>query len=150
MSDNVRLTLDTNVLFYARDRDSTEKYEHALRVIDRARQGDCVLTLQVLGELYNSALKRKLVPLAELQHTIALYQRLFPIIAAVPEDLNVALQVQREHGLQFWDAMLWATARRAGCKLLLSEDFQDGRELGGVRFVNPFRLTTQELKVLMG
>ncbi len=34
--------------------------------------------------------------------------------------------------------MLWATARRAGCRLLLSEDFQDGRDLGGVLFLNPF------------
>jgi predicted nucleic acid-binding protein len=34
--------------------------------------------------------------------------------------------------------MLWATARRAGCRLIVTEDFQDGRELGGVRFVNPF------------
>jgi predicted nucleic acid-binding protein len=34
--------------------------------------------------------------------------------------------------------MLWATARRAGCRLIVTEDFQDGRELRGVWFVNPF------------
>ena len=34
--------------------------------------------------------------------------------------------------------MLWATARDAGCGLVISEDFQDGRTLGGVTFVNPF------------
>ena len=38
----------------------------------------------------------------------------------------------------FWDAMLWTTARQAGCRLLLSEDLQDGQTLGGVTCVNPF------------
>ena len=43
-----------------------------------------------------------------------------------------------EHGLPFWDAMIWAAALRAGCRLFITEDFQDGRALGGVTFVNPF------------
>jgi predicted nucleic acid-binding protein len=43
-----------------------------------------------------------------------------------------------EHSLSFWDAMIWATARRAGCRLLISEDGQDGRMLDGVTIVNPF------------
>jgi hypothetical protein len=34
--------------------------------------------------------------------------------------------------------MMWATAKRAGCRLLLSEDGDDGRMLGGVTLVNPF------------
>ena len=42
------------------------------------------------------------------------------------------------HSLSFWDAMLWATAKRAGCQVLISEDGQDGRLLGGVTWVNPF------------
>ena len=41
--------------------------------------------------------------------------------------------------------MLWATARRAGCRLLLSEDFQDGRDLGGVLFANPFDPANRKL-----
>jgi predicted nucleic acid-binding protein len=34
--------------------------------------------------------------------------------------------------------MLWATVRRAGVRLLITEDLQDGRILEGVRFVDPF------------
>ena len=44
----------------------------------------------------------------------------------------------RERRLQFWDAMLWATARRIGVRVLISEDFQDGQIFGGVRFTDPF------------
>jgi len=36
--------------------------------------------------------------------------------------------------------MLWATAREAGVKRLISEDFQNSRELEGVTFINPFEL----------
>jgi predicted nucleic acid-binding protein len=47
---------------------------------------------------------------------------------------------QREHyRLSFWDALIWATARNAGVPVVLSEDYQDGREIEGVRFVNPFK-----------
>jgi predicted nucleic acid-binding protein len=49
------------------------------------------------------------------------------------------------HGLSFWDAMLWATANRAGRRVLLSQDFQDGRRLDGVLFVDPFAAANRKL-----
>ena len=50
----------------------------------------------------------------------------------------MALEVVRAHRLAFWDAMLWASAQRAGVKHLFTEDFQDGFVLQGVTFVNAF------------
>ena len=43
------------------------------------------------------------------------------------------------YGLSFWDSLIWATARENQVFTIFSEDFQDGREIEGVRFVNPFR-----------
>lgn len=40
--------------------------------------------------------------------------------------------------LSFWDAMMWAAAKEAGCRLLISEDFQDGQAIGPVTFIDPF------------
>ena len=51
----------------------------------------------------------------------------------------------QHHGLSFWDAMLWATASRAGCRMLFSEDLEDGRGLDGVLFVNPFAPVNRKL-----
>jgi predicted nucleic acid-binding protein len=34
--------------------------------------------------------------------------------------------------------VLWVTVRRAGVRLLITEDLQDGRLIERVRFVNPF------------
>jgi predicted nucleic acid-binding protein len=49
-----------------------------------------------------------------------------------------AMHAVRDHRIGFWDAMLWAVAREAGCRYLLSGNFQPGRTLEGVTFVNPF------------
>ena len=41
--------------------------------------------------------------------------------------------------------MLWATANRAGCRMLLSEDLQDGRRLDGVLFADRFAAANRKL-----
>jgi predicted nucleic acid-binding protein len=41
--------------------------------------------------------------------------------------------------------MLWATAKRAGCRMLFCEDLQDGRRLGDVLLVNPFDPANRKL-----
>ena len=50
----------------------------------------------------------------------------------------------RDHNLSFWDAQLWAVAKLNQFDTILSEDFQAGSRLGGVRFVNPFAADFQE------
>jgi predicted nucleic acid-binding protein len=69
----------------------------------------------------------------------------FSVRAANEESLVAAMGAVVEHGLSFWDAMIWATAEQAGCRLLISEDLQDGRVLGGVRFVDPFKEVNRTL-----
>lgn len=39
----------------------------------------------------------------------------------------------------FYDGMIVAAAERAGCKRILSEDFNTGQEYFGVTVANPFR-----------
>ena len=69
----------------------------------------------------------------------------FMVEAAMPEDLDRAMWATRHHHFAFWDAMLWATARRAGCRLLISEDGHAGRSLEGVTFVNPVKTSHAKL-----
>lgn len=68
----------------------------------------------------------------------------FCIQAADDSDLAAALEVVRAHRLPFRDAMLWASAQRAGVRCLLTEE-QDGFILQSVRFVNPFKRMTDRL-----
>ncbi|HWB99103.1 MAG TPA: hypothetical protein VG672_20485, partial [Bryobacteraceae bacterium] len=43
-----------------------------------------------------------------------------------------------DHHFGIWDAVILSAASQAGCRLLLSEDLQDGFTWGGVTVVNPF------------
>lgn len=49
-----------------------------------------------------------------------------------------ALRGVRDHGLSYYDAQVWATARLNQVPVIFSKDFDSGRVLEGVRFVNPF------------
>jgi predicted nucleic acid-binding protein len=85
------------------------------------------------------------MPATEAFRWVEYHQRLFPIVAAGESDLVAAMRAVEDHRLSFWDAMLWATAKRAGCRLLFSEDLQDGRRLDDVLFINPFDLANRKL-----
>ena len=43
-----------------------------------------------------------------------------------------------QHGLSFWDALIWAAAKENDVPMIYTEDFQDGRDIEGVRYSNPF------------
>jgi len=62
----------------------------------------------------------------------------FQVASADTTALIDAMDAVENHRFSFWDAMLWATARRIGCVAIFSEDMQDGRRLRGVEFINPF------------
>ena len=107
------------------------------------------MLLQSLGELYNAVRKKRPSDLAAAHRWIQRSLVLFEITAALPEDLPEAIDAHQHHDIPFWDAMLWATARRAGCTLFLTEDLQDGRSLEGITFRNPFKLSESELDGLL-
>lgn len=133
----MRVTFDSNILVYAIDRQDP-RHAFSADLIARAARGDCRQTLQSFAECFNVLTRKFRLPAAEAHGWVQSFQSLFPVAAADESDLAAAIDAVERHHLSFWDAMLWATAARAGCRLLLSEDFQDGRDLGGVLFVNPF------------
>jgi predicted nucleic acid-binding protein len=85
------------------------------------------------------------MPAAEACRWVNYHRRLFPVVAADESDLAAAMRAVEDHRLSFRDAMLWATAKRAGCRMLFSEDLQDGRRLGDVLLVNPFDPANRKL-----
>jgi predicted nucleic acid-binding protein len=134
-----RISLDTNILFYAVDRDSGKRHGRAQELIkESALHQDCLLILQVLGEFFAAVTRKKQMTHEEAQAQVQDWQILFTIMSATPTTLRKALQAVTQHRLSFWDAMIWAVAREAGVTRLFSEDFQHDRVLEGVRFVNPF------------
>jgi len=148
-----RLSLDTNILVYAMDRDAGERHALASEIVDKAVDSDCVLTLQSLCEFYAAVTGKGKMPRKEAEAQINDWLELFPVASATPKSLVKALEAVKEHGLSFWDALIWAVVAEAGVALLLSEDFQHTRVLEGVQFYNPFEMEnpiTQVFKIPTG
>ena len=134
-----RLSLDANILFYAADAKANEMQERARVIVRRAaREYDCFLTLQTLAEFFAATTRKGKLTATEAAARLDELQRIFPVVAATPGTLRLAVRAVADHGLSFWDAMQWAAVKQAGGTLLLSEDLQHDRVLEGVRFRNPF------------
>jgi predicted nucleic acid-binding protein len=141
----IRFTLDSNILVYAAQR-GDKRHDTAAAVLRRAVRGNCVQTLQSLGECFNALVRKRGFSKREASHIVQNYRDLFNVvIAAEVDDLQEAMRAAAAHGFQYWDGLLWATARRAGCSMVLTEDMQDGRDLEGVMFVSPFKPENKRL-----
>lgn len=136
----MRVTLDTNILVYAVDVNAGERHRLALDLVRRVRRGrNCVLILQSLAELFRTLTGSKMgIAPAQAAALVQNWRDALPVVAADDACLIDAMDAVTHHGWSFWDAMIWATAKRHGCRLLLSEDGQAGRTLGGVTILNPF------------
>jgi predicted nucleic acid-binding protein len=140
------VSFDTNVLVYATGSIEDVRAGRARELIARAmRAASSVLLLQTLAEFSNVAIRKAKIPVEDVRRIIEAWCAVLPVQAADDSDLIVALETVREHRLAFWDAMLWASAQRAGVRHLLTEDFQDGFALRGVTFVNPFNKKNDRL-----
>jgi predicted nucleic acid-binding protein len=49
-----------------------------------------------------------------------------------------ALQGVLAHGLSYWDALIWATAKGSGIGNILTEDQEHLRMVEDIRYLNPF------------
>lgn len=133
-----RFTLDTNLLVYSVDLDSGERHQLALRIVDRAPDAGCWLTLQSLSEFYAAVTRKRILPAADAAAQLNDWLSFFPLIAISASAIRVALTDAVAERASYWDALLIATAAEAGCTLVLTEDLQDGSTLGGVEIHNPF------------
>lgn len=99
------------------------------------------VSFQVLAEFYVTA-TQKLDPVLD---RAAARQYVRTLLAWEPLAIDAAVvdgawRAQDQFRLSWWDALILAAAQRAGCRTLLSEDFQDGRSYDDVTVVNPFRV----------
>lgn len=139
--------VDTNVLVYRRDSAQGEKQARAeawmewLWVERRGR-----LSFQVLQEYYVTVTS-KLEPGLDSESARNDVRSLLAwhpvtVDAGVVE---AAWAIQDRYQLSCWDALIIAAAQVANCRFLLTEDLQEGQELGRVRVVNPFNVSPENV-----
>ena len=139
----VEVLIDTNILVYAHHPAETVKHRQAIRAIETLTEaGAGRLSSQILAE-FVSATTRDRRPILALDDTLAQATRLvdaMPVLDVTRMIVLEALRGVREHRLSYFDAQIWATARLNQVPVVFTEDFQDGRRLEGVEFLNPLML----------
>lgn len=139
--------VDTNVLVYARDSSAGKKQEAAETWMERLwKSQDGRLSFQVLAEFYVTV-TTKLRP-GMAKDAARRDVRDLTAWRPVPIDASLvdgAWLLQDRYGLSWWDSLIVSAAQAAECGFLLSEDFQEGQDLGGVRIINPFNTSPAQL-----
>jgi predicted nucleic acid-binding protein len=142
-----RMLLDTNLLVCAYDRRDPSRRDAAIALLRAlAHIGDIAISTQVLGEFFWTVTRGIPDPLTTTQAATEVdrHARTWQVVGLSRETVQHAVRGAAEHQLPYWDALIWAAARLAAIPVVLSEDFQDGREIEGVTFQNPFPPPSRE------
>ena len=138
MTDKV--FVDTNVLIYAHDLDAGRKHDRAVSVLsDLWEKESGIISVQVLQEFYVTATRkipRPLTPASTrgvIQNYLAWHVELND-----PSTVLFASEIGERNLLSFWDALIVASASRAGADRILSEDLNHGQIIEGILIENPF------------
>jgi predicted nucleic acid-binding protein len=130
---------DTNILLYAISRDHDEQAK-ATRANEILSARDIGLSVQVLQEFYVQAIRQTRSDRLPHDQAVRLVEsfRRFPVQEMTIGMVLSAMSTRQRFDISYWDAAIIEAARALGCKVVLSEDLNDGQDYAGVRVENPF------------
>ena len=141
----MRVALDTNVLAYAEGVNGAQMRKAALELVERLPEGTALLPVQTLGELFNLLVRKAKRSPGRARKAILSWRDAFPLIETSAEVMLAAADLATDHQLGIWDSVVLSAAAESGCRLLLTEDLQEGFTWKGVTVTNPFATSKHEL-----
>ncbi len=129
-----KVFLDSNVVLYLLSADQ-RKADIASKLL-RSR---CVVSVQVLNECANVCKKRSAMSTSMIASFTSDLEALCEVVDITSADHHKALTLMDRFSIAFYDAVICASAIRAECSVLYSEDMQDGLRIDKlIRIKNPF------------
>ena len=136
--------VDTNLLLYEFSEAEPTKQAKSVRWLAHLWETRAArISWQVMVEFYANAVYKIHVPMPTARATT---NRLLEWHPQAPTHASLlrAWHWCDAAQINFWDALIVAAAEQAGCRYLLSEDFQAGRRFGDLLVVNPFERPPEE------
>jgi predicted nucleic acid-binding protein len=134
MSD--RIFFDTNVLVYCYTETEPNKKSVA---VEFAQSPDAWISTQVLQELSNTLRRKFGKEWTEVVGTLEEVCQNFEIFTNLSDTLRDAIRIADKYGYSLYDSLILSSALAVGCKIVYSEDMQNGQVIdGGLTIVNPF------------
>lgn len=134
----MRIALDTNFLVYAEGVNDPSRRDVARAIVARLPVGETFVPVQVLGELFRVLTGKAGYDAGTARATILNLRDIHAPLETTQDVLLSAMDLTCDHEFTIWDAIIVSTAAEAGCRMLLSEDMQDGFVWRGLTIVNPF------------
>jgi predicted nucleic acid-binding protein len=140
---NAEVFVDTNVLLYTIDEDpaSAQKRQRAQQLLLSERWG---WSIQVAAEFFvNATSPKRPFRLASADAAALVDTWLaLPTLPLTADLVRAAIDYHGRFQLSYWDAAILAAAKHMGCRMVYSEDLNEGQDYDGIRVVNPFRTPT--------
>lgn len=143
-----RVSLDSNILVYAELEPESDKGKRAHELIVAAAPRG-VLTVQAMLEFASVVRRKRAESLEGALKKINIWGSVFETVPTTNRVATEALSMVRLHQFQIWDGVIWAAARQGGATILFSEDLQDGFAKDGMRTLNPFMMSTLDIRALI-
>ncbi|TAK56377.1 MAG: PIN domain-containing protein [Gammaproteobacteria bacterium] len=133
MSDSETF-FDTNVLLYLLSAD-TSRADRVEELLERPG----VISVQVLNEFAAVASRKLRLSWAEIREVLAAVRGVCRTEPVTTEDHDRAVDLAARYRFSFYDSVILATALRAGCTTLYSEDMKHRQRIDGrLSIINPF------------
>lgn len=130
--------VDTNIFVYAHEGGAGLKHDKAVELIAQLFEEQTgAVSIQVLTEFYVTATKKLGMKSEEAEEAIADLGA-WTIHRPAHGDVLRACKIQRQHRINWWDALIVNSAVELGCDVLWSEDLANGQRFGTMTVKNPF------------
>ena len=134
----MRLALDTNILAYAEGIGDETRCLSASKLVKKLTDREVILPAQTLGELSRLLVAKDKQKNSQVRQTVLEWADSFLVADSTWFAFQTALDLTVNHQIPIWDALIMSVTAEHHCRLLLSEDFQNGFTWQGVTVINPF------------
>ena len=144
----MRVALDTNVLAYAEGLGDDVRCQLASDLIAKLNPIDSLVPVQVLGELSRVLTTKLKKSSADVRELLLSWSDAVVVADTTWTAFQSAMDLTVDHQISMCDALIMSVAAENKCRLLISEDFQNGFTWRGVTVVNPFDTNAKTYKLL--
>ena len=144
----MRVALDTNVLAYAEGLGDDVRCQLARDLIAKLNPINSLVPVQVLGELSRVLTIKLNKSSADARELLLSWSDAVVVADTTWTAFQSAMDLTVDHQISMWDALIMSVAAENKCRLLISEDLQNGFTWRGVTVVNPFDTKAKPYKLL--
>ncbi|MEK6982619.1 MAG: PIN domain-containing protein [Candidatus Micrarchaeota archaeon] len=136
--------LDSNILVYAFDTSEGDKHKKAKILLNDCIEGkqSFSVSFQNISEFYNIVTTKIQKPLP-LEEASRICEKIFVLnsfrkIIPTSKSLLLAMTINKEYGIHYWDALIAADMIENGVHEIYTENLADFKKVPLIKATNPF------------